>query len=188
MTRWENKRNVGIVPEQADMRLNDGVVSEKVLRAYRKVSEHLSSIGVEHVVVGGLAVGAWGHPRATKDVDLLVREKDVFEGSIFLTFKPGIPIEADGVAIDYLTVESLKISDLQSTPRRESDAEVVPIEVLVAMKLMAKRSQDYADIVALIKNGADIEGIGGWLKENAPFLHWSRFQFLVTTANEESSR
>ncbi len=35
-------------------------------------SEALTRAGVRHVVVGDLAVGANGYPRATKDVDFLV--------------------------------------------------------------------------------------------------------------------
>jgi hypothetical protein len=35
-------------------------------------SQALVRAGIRHVVIGGLAVGASGHPRATKVVELLV--------------------------------------------------------------------------------------------------------------------
>jgi len=38
-------------------------------------SARLTELGVRHVLVGGLAVGGWGHPRATKDVVFLVGEE-----------------------------------------------------------------------------------------------------------------
>jgi hypothetical protein len=48
------------------------VVSPKVLDALRLASEALGRAGVQHVVVGGLAVCANGHARNTKDVHFLV--------------------------------------------------------------------------------------------------------------------
>ena len=52
-----------------------GVVAPEVLDAMRVASAALKSAGVRHVVVGGLAVGAHGYPRATKDVDFLVGDE-----------------------------------------------------------------------------------------------------------------
>jgi hypothetical protein len=37
----------------------------------------LAADGVDYALVGGLAVGVWGVPRATKDIDLLVRPEEV---------------------------------------------------------------------------------------------------------------
>ena len=39
----------------------------------RAVAQALSSLGAEYMVIGGLAVGVWAEPRATKDADLSVR-------------------------------------------------------------------------------------------------------------------
>jgi hypothetical protein len=36
----------------------------------------LSRRGVEHMTVGGLAVGFWANPRATKDTDIIVPTDD----------------------------------------------------------------------------------------------------------------
>jgi hypothetical protein len=168
------------VPEEPDVELNRGVVSDRVLLAYAKASERLRDIGIPHVLVGGLAVGAWGHPRATKDVDFLVREKDAFEGSTILTFKRGVPIEVDGVTIDYLTLESLKIKS-----RERMQGPVVPIELLFVMKLKAKRIQDDADIVALIKRGADVPKVERWLSKHALATERSRLLRLVRRAQAE---
>ena len=37
----------------------------------------LDESGVEYALVGALAVAVWGAPRATKDIDLLVRKEDL---------------------------------------------------------------------------------------------------------------
>jgi hypothetical protein len=48
------------------------VVSDRIWRAMVDGSAALSQLGVGHALVGALAVGAHGWPRATGDVDFLV--------------------------------------------------------------------------------------------------------------------
>lgn len=50
--------------------LRDVVAGAIVDRAI-EVSRQLADLGVPHVLIGGLAVGIHGHPRATKDVDFM---------------------------------------------------------------------------------------------------------------------
>lgn len=176
------KRQLDAVPEEPNMALNEGVVSGRVLKAHKKASARLTDLDIPHVVVGGLAVGAWGHPRATKDVDFLVRARDAFRGTLVMSFKPGVPIEIDGVSIDYLTVESLK---LRGKGKKLPSGEVVPIEVLFAMKLKAKRMQDDADVVALVKRGADLTRILAWLHAHGSREERLRLVRLVAAARVE---
>lgn len=49
-----------------------GAVAAKVLLDAIDASQRLSQLGVPHALIGGLAVGVHGHPRATKDADFLV--------------------------------------------------------------------------------------------------------------------
>ena len=58
-----------------DPSLLEGVVSPLVLDAMRAASNAMTALGVRHLVVGGLAVGANGYPRATSDVDFLVGDE-----------------------------------------------------------------------------------------------------------------
>ena len=37
----------------------------------------LDAANVPYALVGGIAVAVWGSPRATKDIDLLVRRNDI---------------------------------------------------------------------------------------------------------------
>src|SRR5580704_20745 len=90
----------------ADLSSMDDVVSPRVLDAMRTASSELARLGVRHALVGGLAVGAHGYPRATKGVDFLVGE-EAFEhhaGGI-VTMKPGVPIQIGGVLVDLLSAQ-----------------------------------------------------------------------------------
>jgi hypothetical protein len=80
------------------------VVARKVLDAWKAAFAALARAGVRHVVIGGLAVGAHGYPRATRAVDFLVGDDAfVHHPGGLVTMNPALPIEVDGVPIDYLT-------------------------------------------------------------------------------------
>lgn len=70
-------------------------------------SAALKQVGVRHVVVGGLAVGANGYPRATKDVDFLVGD-EAFERHAggLVTLRPGVPFQVNRVAVDFIGAEA----------------------------------------------------------------------------------
>ena len=172
------------VPDKPEARFLEGVVAAPVLEALRAAHDKLSALGIPHVVVGGLAVGAWGHPRATKDVDFLVSEVDAFDASgPLVTFKPGVPIQAGGVAVDYLTVESL---NLTKPPVLTLGGGFVALEVLFLLKLRAHRMQDEADVVSLLKKGAPVQEIDAWLRGEGHAPEADRLRKLVERAREES--
>ena len=86
-----------------DLSLLDDVVASKVLEALELASEALAAAHVRHVVVGDLAVGANGHPRATKDVDFLVGDETFEHHGKLVTLRAGLPFQVDGVAVDFLS-------------------------------------------------------------------------------------
>ncbi len=47
---------------------------------------------------------------------------------------------------------------------------IVPIEVLIYTKLMAKRWRDLADVVELVKAGADLNRVCGSTSLNMPVI------------------
>lgn len=153
-----------------DLRLLDGVVSERVLDAMRAAAEQLSRLGVRHWLVGGLAVGAHGHPRATKDVDFFVGD-EAFErhGGGLVTMKPGVPIQANGVVVDHLSANEEAFLT-EALPSPEEVLAVAPIEVLLYLKLKSPRAKDRADVVELIKAGADVARTRAFVLEHAPDL------------------
>lgn len=154
-----------------DLSLLEGAVSEKVLAAMRAASAQLSRLGVRHWLVGGLAVGAYGHPRATKDVDFLVGD-EAFEhhGGGLITMKPGVPIQVAGVVVDHLSAQPDEAFLTRQLPEPSHPLEPAPIEVLVYLKLKSPRLKDRADLVELIKAGADVARCRAWLRANAPAL------------------
>src|SRR5262249_46920480 len=85
--------------------LLNGVVAPEILEAMRAASAQLARVGVRHALVGALATGAWGYPRASKYVDFLVGDEafDQHEGDI-VTMASGVPISVGGVPIDHLGV------------------------------------------------------------------------------------
>jgi len=155
-----------------DLSLLEDAVPPKVLRALRAASERLGKLGVRHALVGGLAVGAYGYVRNTKDVDFLVGE-EAFEhhpGGV-VTMKSGLPIEVEGVAIDFLSAKSDEphVASALKTPA-PPEIPVAPIETLIYLKLKSPRQRDFADVVELVKAGLDAEAVGRYIAQHAPHL------------------
>lgn len=140
------------------------------------ISEFERVIGVLHGTVdyalcGGLAVAVHGAPRATRDIDLLVREEDVERvmelveplGYRFranpMKFPDGMRLQRvtriqgrDLVTIDLLLVGEGTREAFESRGRYrmgEVEVWVVEREPLVQMKVLAGRPQDLADVQRL---------------------------------------
>lgn len=147
-------------------------VAPKVRDAAIKTAAQLDHLGIRHALAGGLAVGAHGYIRTTTDVDFLVGEEAFEHHGLIVTFKAGVPIEVDGIQIDYLSPVSLgqQVEQALDQPLVSEGLAVVPIQVLIYMKLVAKRRRDQVDVVELIRVGADVKHVLGYLKEYAPDL------------------
>lgn len=131
----------------------------------------LEAAGLDYAVVGGFAVAIWGAPRATVDIDLLVRPGDV--DAILAAVRPlGYTIDAlpmrfqDGVELrrvtridgeDLVTLDLLLLNANLETvwqSRRQVVTEAGPVtvvsrEALIQMKASAGRPQDVSDIQRL---------------------------------------
>lgn len=169
-----------------DLRLLDDVVTPRVLEAMRSASRALTALGVRHAVAGGLAVGAHGYPRNTRDVDLLVGG-EAFERHAggLVTLKPGVPIQIDGVSVDLLSA-SVDEPFLEPSLAQPAAGEVpvVPATTLVYLKLKSPRLKDRADVVELLKAGLEVEGVRQYLERNAPPLV-ARFAECLAHARAE---
>jgi hypothetical protein len=144
----------------------------------------LTDAGIEYAVCGGLALGILGHPRMTKDIDLLILPGDVDRSlrsvktlgydipARKLVFRAGGKTEQvmqrvskldpetnQLLPIDFLLVTSV-FEDVWATrlvaTYRERTIHVVSADGLVTMKTLANRPQDLADIAAL-QRGTDDE-------------------------------
>lgn len=143
------------------------VVAPKVLEALKLASEALIAAKVRHVVVGGLAVGANGYPRATKDVDFLVgAEAFHHHANGLVTMRPEIPFQVNGVAVDLLSPEAgedFLEATLAAPPGAMMDA-----PPLVYMKLKSPRRKDQVDVIEMVKGGIDAKHCREYLAAHAP--------------------
>ncbi len=165
-----------MAPKTPDVSLLDDTVAPRILEAMRIASARLTDLGVRHVLVGGLAVGAWGYARATSDVDFLVGE-EAFEhhpGGL-VTMKYGVPIQVGGVAVDLLSASANHREDAL-TSFRSDGVSVAPLEVLIYLKLKSPRPKDVADVMELIRLGIERAAIRADLVTHAPELveKWDR--------------
>ena len=131
----------------------------------------LERAGVDYALVGGLAVGVWGAPRATKDIDLLVQPADLERAkqavresgyahvALPMRFSDGMQLHrVSKLESGSLVTVDLILVDANLQPAWESrvrhDLEMVSISVvsrdaLIAMKLAAGRPQDQANVIKL---------------------------------------
>ena len=143
------------------------------------IADTLSAAKVDYALCGGVAVAVHGYPRATRDIDLLIREEDLERtvpalGAVgydlaagLIPFDTGLPTarrvyrvsKADGH--DLLTLDLILVSPFledvwASRERHEVQGRhvgVVSREGLAKMKRAAGRPQDLADLHALGMEG-----------------------------------
>lgn len=145
------------------------VVARQVLDDAVRVSSALTSLGVPHALVGGLAVGVHGHPRATKDVDFIVGPEAFATTSPLLTFRAELKDVVQWGVIDLIAAlpdDPVLMAEL--VEGSTGSVPVVGIEVLILMKLRASRTQDLADVEALVRAGADVAAVHAFLMEHEP--------------------
>ena len=170
---------------QIDLKEVFRFVSPQVRDAAIKTADQLNQLGIRYALAGGLAVGAYGYVRATVDVDFLVGEEAFEHHGSVVAFKAGVPIEVDGVRIDYLSPASLgpQLEEVLDHPAMNQGLAIVPVEVLIYMKLAAKRRRDLLDVVELVKAGADVKRVREYLQQYAGDLMTS-FDELVSEADD----
>jgi hypothetical protein len=143
------------------------VVAPKVLEALRLASEALTLASVRHIVVGGLAVGANGYPRATRDVDFLVGDEAFHHhANGLVTLRPEIPFQVNGVAVDLLSPESSE--DFLEATLAAPPGTMMEAAPLVYMKLKSPRRKDQVDVIEMIKGGIDTKRCREYLVAHAP--------------------
>ncbi|HKU43817.1 MAG TPA: hypothetical protein VJR89_36910 [Polyangiales bacterium] len=131
----------------------------------------LDTARVDYALVGGLAVGLWGAPRATKDIDLLVRPEDLLSAkeavrgcgyvpeALPMRFSDGMEMQrlskivaGQLTTVDLLLVNANLESAWQSRERHEledASVSVISRQALIAMKLSAGRPLDQHDVIKL---------------------------------------
>lgn len=156
-----------------------GAVAPKVLLDAVQTSQRLTELGVPHALIGGLAVGVHGHPRATRDADFLVG-KEAFEStSPLIIYRDELKDLVEFGVIDLLAVPPdfpwLAEALVSSAP---GEVPVISVEALILLKLYADRPQDRADVTALLEAGVDPVGVTRYLQDRAPGLVARFAQFV----------
>ena len=171
-----------------DLHYLDGVVHPRIVRAMHAADAALRRAGVPHALVGGLAVGVHGAPRATRDVDFLVGE-EAFEhhGGGLVTVRAGVPVAFEGVAVDPLSIgagEKFLRRTMEKAPV-VGGVPVLPIAALVYLKLKSPRGKDRGDIEEMIKAGAvDAAATRAYLKR-APVALRRKFDAILASVERE---
>ena len=130
-----------------------------VMSVVKKVSAFLEKHHVPYAIAGGMAVSMHGHPRMTKDVDILVSSsalkviKKLGKTSPISGHLSGVSVVVDGIDVNFVFLgKGLRPDDISSADHF-AGLPVVGVEPFVLMKLGAGRAQDTADIVQLLKLG-----------------------------------
>ncbi len=106
----------------------------------------LDTGSVGYAICGGIAVAIHGHPRATMDIDLLVPDDQV-DSALQAARDVGFDIPARPDHRQWRLEEIWQ--DRIVVPWRQRLFSVVSRDGLIAMKRLAARPQDVADIAAL---------------------------------------
>jgi hypothetical protein len=164
---------------------------EELLKALVSLQERLESANVPSALIGGLAVGAWGDPRLTRDIDLkILLRRD--EGKRLLSLlgddyrslhaDPESALRQNGIVF-VLSPEGKRIDIALSDTSfdeeliaRAQRVEILPnlkvrvcsAEDLIVLKIIAIRPKDQQDVVTIIQrqgNKLDDKYILKWLKD-----------------------
>jgi hypothetical protein len=148
------------------------LLSPRVVRAIRAAHEAYARLGVRHALIGGLAVGVHGHPRATKDVEFLVAGEAFEASGSLVSFRAGIPVAAEGIPVDSILAPEAHAAVLDEALAAAVPFDGIPVitaEHLVLMKLIAGRRQDLADVEAMLRaERVDVAGTRRLLDRAAP--------------------
>jgi hypothetical protein len=119
-------------------------------KAAKRASRDLARSNIKHVLIGGIAAGVYGRPRATKDIDFLV-DGDACEklaGPRLGGGVKGIMMEYENVPVDLLFSKKI--------PEPHTMIKGIPLispEELVLLKLKRSSYRDLNDIGEVIRGG-----------------------------------
>lgn len=137
--------------------------------AFRRLRELLEHEHIDYVVIGALALAAHGFRRATEDIDLCVRAEDLarfrreFVGKVYQAIEgrsrrfldPQTQVTFDFLVAGQLAGRTEK-NKVITFPDPSESVEIeglrtLPLEKLIALKLVTWRYKDWGDVVELIR-------------------------------------
>jgi hypothetical protein len=143
--------------------------TDPVHKTMNRVAADLEKANISYAVVGGMAINAHRHRRTTDDLDILLTPEGLaafrnqFIGQSFDTV-PGRPRRfvdrGNAVTLDVLVTGMFPGSgkpgpiaypDPAAVRERIGNIEVVNLPTLIELKLAARRYQDFADVVSMVR-------------------------------------
>jgi len=143
---------------------------DPVHKSLNRIVKRLEKAGIAYVVVGGLAVLAHRYERTTNDVDLLLTPEGLAEfrkrfvpknyGTVpkrsrrFVdkTSEVNVDILVTGGVPGQGTPTPIRFPDPNEVGEVINNVRVVNLRTLIELKLAARRHQDFADVVKLIRH------------------------------------
>ncbi len=143
-----------------------------VPETYRRLRESLENESIDHVVIGAFALAAHRLRRATNDVDICVRQEDLerfrqklvgkvyqaVEGRNRRFYDPQTQVTFDLLVSGHLAGRRDKNKEVRFPDPSEGvvieGLKTVPLERLIALKLVTWRTKDWADVIALIRENS----------------------------------
>jgi uncharacterized protein (DUF1330 family) len=126
------------------------------------VLDALKRAGARYLVVGGVAVVLHGHLRTTADLDLVIQlERNnilrAMDALASLGYRPRAPVRASerfpAMEVDLLASEPFDFEQVHAralrTPLERTEAVIVSLQDLIALKRKTGRPRDLEDIEAL---------------------------------------
>lgn len=146
--------------------LSEAVAAQVLLDAI-EASARLTELGIPHALIGGLAVGLHGHPRATKDADFLVGDEAFERSEPILVYRAEL---RDLVRVGVIDLMPLPPGHLELAEELGlSVGGAIPVikpEGLILLKLLANRPQDRADVSALLEQGVSVAAVTAYLRRH----------------------
>jgi hypothetical protein len=154
-----------------------GIDMDELVNSLVNLQQHLEAVGLPSVVVGGLAVGVWGEPRLTRDIDLKVMAARDDRGRVLQLLGHLTPLNADpdealrrngvaffqdagGARIDVMLADTQfdetvigRAWMIEIVPGKQ--ARVCTAEDLIIYKLLSLRLKDQVDAESIVRRQGD---------------------------------
>lgn len=143
--------------------------NDPVYKTMRRIVKQLLKAKIPYAIVGGMAVNAHGHRRTTDDLDVLLTKEGLAEFrkrfvpkhyEITPQLSRRFTDRKNEVTIDFLLAGlypgngqpgPIIFPDPSAASETIEEMQVIDLATLLQLKLAARRHQDFADVVSLIR-------------------------------------